>query len=221
MVREPANDLYVETNFTVQRKNFYGMGTAAGINLLLNEGFAMQTPVRWKTRLRGELLMFLALSFFLFVFLCSLSLYRNLLIGESIGATQYNYLAIQSLVLAKIIILGKFLGLGERFSDRSLILPALYKTLVFSSFIFAFAYFEHVLRGVFSGEPLAKVYQDWTNTNIVTVLGRIPIVLFVALPFFCLAEISNLIGKGTLYALFFRRTTLREALAKILEKKTR
>lgn len=167
-----------------------------------------KSPTDRKNRFIRELRLFVALAFLLFGFLYSLSLYRRLLLDEPLATIPYGYLTLQSLILAKIIMLGRFLRLGERFSDKSLIIPAIYKTIVFSAFIFFFASFEHALRSAFAEKNLETVYVMLAQTNPKAIIGKIPIVLFVAFPFFCLAEIGSVLGKNFLYLLFFHRKQL-------------
>jgi hypothetical protein len=162
------------------------------------------TP-NWKERLYSEGLLYLLLVGIFFLFLCSLSVYRSLILGKDFRSIDYVYEGIQAFFLAKIIIIGRFLKIGERFSNSALIIPVTYKTIAFSVFIFAFTFFKHVFVGVFSGKALEELSKAFTTSNLIPILGTIPIVLFVAFPFSCLAEIGNILGKGQLYSLFFRR----------------
>lgn len=164
-----------------------------------------------KGRIVKEFCIFCCLGLFLFLFFCSLSIYRNLVIDEgSIDHVHYWYLFVEALVLTKILLLGKFLRLGERFLDKPLIIPSLYKTGVFCLFVFSFTLVEHFVIGVFSGEGFWKLYEAWTWKMIAEVIGRMPLFLFCSFPFFALTEIGRFMGKDRLLSLFFKRSVQEE-----------
>jgi len=158
----------------------------------------------FKHRFLHEIALFLVTAALLFVFFCSLSMYRNFAVGTlSITALQYGYIGIESLILAKMLRIGKFLKLGERFLDKPLIIPTLYKTIVFCLFLVGFAVLEHFVIGLVTGKPLTLLYQTFTTKGLVEIIGKVPLFLTVSLPIFALLETGRSMGREKLWALFF------------------
>src|SRR4051794_2749035 len=75
------------------------------------------------------MVIFVYLAVFFFVF----KLYTRLLLREyGIGYFVYGLTLLKALVLSKIILTAEMLHVGERFNDRPLSVPTLYKTITFS-----------------------------------------------------------------------------------------
>jgi hypothetical protein len=161
----------------------------------------------WFSKLLIEIRTYYMLSLFLFLFLCSLSFYKNLILEkDSLSNIQYWYNFVEALILAKILLIGMFLRLGERFLERSLIIPTIYKTIVFCLFIIFFAFLEHFVVGLLSGKGLSELSATITYKYFIGIMGRIPIFISVSLPLFGLMEVSRIMGKNRLFTLFFRRS---------------
>ena len=165
-----------------------------------------------KTRLWEEAKMLLALWVYLALLLGSITTYRRLVMAEyQISYFRYGYSLVEALVLAKVIVLGRFLGLGERFRDRPLIVPTLYKTLVFSLLAFAFSILEHLILGLWHGKDPTKVLEEVMNQGVWESLAH-AVVLFIALgPLFAVWETARVLGEGKLFDLFFKRKGSRTA----------
>ena len=133
--------------------------------------------------------------------------YRTLLSAEyQIASFRYGYALVEALVLAKVILLGRMLRLGERFSRAPLIVPTVYKTLCFSVFVLAFTILEHLLTGLLRGEDFRAIVEKILNKGIWEILAHV-LVLFMALgPLFAIGETGRLLGEGRLFELFFKRT---------------
>src|SRR5689334_1715334 len=114
-----------------------------------------------KARLVAEGKDLLAIFIYLAILLSIFTTYRRLLLAEyGIDYLQYGYSLIEALVLAKIILLGRFLRLGGKFGNRPLIVPTLYKTLCFGLFVLAFSILEHIVLGWWHGNNLTTVFEE-------------------------------------------------------------
>jgi hypothetical protein len=151
--------------------------------------------------LRRLLGTFLYLSGFFMVF----RLYTRLVLAEyEINFFEYGLTLLKSLALAKIILTGEALRLGEKLFARPLIVLTFYYAVVFSAFALAFEILEHLVLGWFRGKGPAAVFaeilgQGWPHLVAMT------LVVFVAfLPFFAFRETGRALGEGKLHALFFK-----------------
>jgi hypothetical protein len=162
--------------------------------------------VGMKHRLVHELRRLVGIFLYLAVFFTTLRLYTRLMLAEyRIDSFAYGLTLLKSLALAKVILTGEALRLGERFRDRPLIVPTFYKSLIFSAFALAFEVVEHLLldwiHGRSPGEVLAELLaHGWPHLLAMTM------VVFVAfLPFFAVGETERVLGEYKLHELFFRR----------------
>jgi hypothetical protein len=151
--------------------------------------------------LRRLAITFLYLAGFFLVF----RLYTKLVLKEyQVNFFAYGLTLLKSLALAKIILTGEALRLGETSRPRPLIVLTLYYSLVFSAFALAFEIVEHLILGWLRGErPTAVVAEllehGWPH------LAAMTMVVFVAfLPFFAFRETGRALGKGKLQELFFK-----------------
>jgi hypothetical protein len=162
--------------------------------------------VGWQQKVVHELHELAVIFIYLSIFFYSLNMYTKL---TSAGAVSTNFVyglgLLKSLALAKVIMTGEALRLGERYRDHPLIVPTLYKTLVFTAFVLIFGILEHFILGWIQGEHLAKVWTElldkgWAHTSAQMVL------VFVAfVPFFAFRETERVLGENKLRDLFFKR----------------
>lgn len=148
------------------------------------------------------------ITVFLFLFLGGFATYRKLILSEyQIDYFQYGYSLVEALVLAKVLLVGDLMHLGERFRNRPLIIPTLYKTLVFSLFVLAFSILEHLVVGLFHGKDVAVIIQEFASQGAAEILAKILVMFIAFIPMFAIWEISRVFGEGKLFELFFERGT--------------
>lgn len=166
-------------------------------------GAKAKVPI--KQRLLREAKTLGMLVAYLVLFLGGFNTYKRLILREEgINYFHYGYALIESLVLAKVILAGRFLHLGERFHDKPLIVPTLHKTVAFTLLALVFAVGEHIIGGLVEGRAVATVVSDMINNRKGELLAQI-VVMFVAfVPLFAIGEISRVMGEGSLFALFFK-----------------
>lgn len=147
--------------------------------------------------------------FVLFVYLAlllgSFTVYRRLVLAEyQITYLHYGYALIEALILAKVIMIGDVLHLGDRFRDRPLIIPTLYKTVVFSLLIFVFTALEDLAHGLFHHQSLDEIVRRAASGGLHERLAQ-TLVIFVALiPLFAYRELGRLLGEGKLNQMFVK-----------------
>jgi hypothetical protein len=134
-----------------------------------------------KAKLWEEAKTLLVVWLYLAVLLGSITTYRRLVLAEyQISYFRYGYSLFEALLLAKVILIGRLLRLGERFRNRPLIIPTLYKTVIFSLFVFTFSILEHLILGLWHGKGPAKVFEELINQGVWESLAH-AVVLFIAL----------------------------------------
>ena len=123
------------------------------------------------------------------------------------AATAYGFALVKALVLAKVILLGRMLRITKVFDDRPLIVPTLYKVVLFGALTLVFETIEHLAGGVIHGKHMEEVIREVVSGHGRIILARTLVVLAAFVPFFAFAEASRTLGGDRLRALFLRRRT--------------
>jgi hypothetical protein len=129
---------------------------------------------------------------YLWVFLTVLSLHKAFIFNENILTYQQGFALINALALAKIVVVGQDLRLGDRLTQNlPLIYTILFKAAVFALITICFHIIEETLIGMWHGKPAAEAIPTFGDGSL-QALVMIAIITFVALiPFFGFLEISD------------------------------
>jgi hypothetical protein len=159
-----------------------------------------------KQRVIEEFKLFWIIALYLWMFLGSFTLYRRLIIDET-GASYLHYgiALVEALVIAKVILVGKMFGLGRRFENRPLIVPVVYKTIVFGIFVLLFAVVERLIEGWFHQQGLLGGLREIGDIGTYELGARVLMLIVAFVPFFAFTEIGRVLGIDRLRAMFFSR----------------
>ena len=157
----------------------------------------------WKARLGHELKEYWLITTYLLVWFGSFTTYRKLVLAEfNVGAIDYGMIVVKSMVLGKVVLIGRAIHLGKRFEDRALVVPILAKTVMFTLFAAAFSITEELVKAMIHHHPIAEVF-DLSGARGYEMLSRLELLLVVFIPFFAISELGRVIGGNQLYDLFF------------------
>lgn len=159
-----------------------------------------------KERAVHQLKEFLAMFIYLWILLTLLVINQSIVVAQE--AHQAHFFAfVNALILAKVLLIGEHLHLGNRFRDKPLLYSILYKCFVFTIFFIVVHILEKVIVGVWSGRTIAQSFPGDGGESLKRILS-VGATLFVALiPFFVFREISRVIGPGELWSLLLSRGT--------------
>ncbi|SFH53721.1 hypothetical protein [Planctomicrobium piriforme] len=157
-----------------------------------------------KAKLLEETKTMLILFVYLSLLLGAFTMYRRLILAEyGIDYFQYGYSLIEALVLAKVIVLGRVMRLGERYQDRPLWVPTLYKTIWFSLLILIFSIIEHVVSGWLHDKGARGGIAEILSQGFWELLARTLVKVVALVPLLGAWELGRVLGKGKLFELFF------------------
>ena len=113
-----------------------------------------------KEKAKEEFKVFWVIAIYLALMFSAFFTYRRLTLHES-GITYLHYGAgvIEALILAKVILIGRALGLGRRFEEKPLIVSVLFKAVIFGAFVGVFSVIEHVIDGLAHHETWDVIAQ--------------------------------------------------------------
>jgi hypothetical protein len=151
---------------------------------------------------------FLAMFFYVWVLSALADMHETVILAQDhLNYPAQGFAIINALILAKIMLIGEDLHLGNRFRDKALIYSILYKSLIFAVFLFGFHILEEVIVGVCRGTPVSESLPVIGAGSLKGLLCRGGIVFIALIPFFAFREIGRVIGKGELWSLLLTRGT--------------
>jgi hypothetical protein len=159
------------------------------------------------TRVRTEMIGYAINVVYLSLVFGAFTMYRRLVLAaHDISYTNYGVALIEAFVLGKVVSLGSVLRLGRGLENKPLIIPTLYKTVVFCAFLALFKVLEHGVRGMVKGEGFMDGAAKMWREGVAGLLANTLVVFASLLPFFAVKELARVLGRKMLWDLFFRRS---------------
>jgi hypothetical protein len=157
-----------------------------------------------KERAIEEFKVFWIIAIYLWIFLGSFTIYRRLIIAETGTAyLHYGVAVIEALVIAKVILIGGMFGFTRRFDDRPLIVPVLYKSILFAILVLLFGVVEHLVEGWLRKQGLFGGLREIGDLGTYELGARVLMLIVAFVPFFAFGEIGRVLGPHKLAAMFF------------------
>ena len=151
-----------------------------------------------------EFKVFWIIAIYLWIFLGSFTIYRRLIIAETGTAyLHYGIAVIEALVIAKVILIGGMFGFTRRFDDRPLIVPVLYKSILFAILVLLFGVVEHLVEGWLRKQGLFGGLREIGELGTYELGARVLMLIVAFVPFFAFGEIGRVLGPHKLAAMFF------------------
>jgi len=165
----------------------------------------------WKQKILHELINYWFLVLYLAIFFGVFTTYRRLLLAHyGISFGEYGISVIRALVLGKVILVAEALRLGQRFEEKPLIIPTLYKTFLFTVCMAVFDIAEGLIRGFIGGlGPTGAAHEVMSRFNYEW-LSRALVIFFAFIPFFGVRELRRVLREGVT-DIFFQRRSATEA----------
>ncbi|MGB5135541.1 MAG: hypothetical protein WBN89_10245 [Prochlorococcaceae cyanobacterium] len=159
-----------------------------------------------RQRALEELRVFSLTALYLWFFLGSFTTYRRLVLAET-GVTYLHYgiALIEALVVAKVILVGRMFGFTRRFDQQPLIVPVIYKSILFGVLVMLFGILEHLIEGLLRSHSGISGLRDLASLGVDELAARVLMIVIAFLPFFAFYEIGRVIGMKKLAAMFFQR----------------
>jgi len=158
-----------------------------------------------KERAEHELVEYLAISFYLWVFFGALLSYRRIVLAEvGLAYAHYGFALVEALVLGKVILIGDALHIGKRLEAQPLIVSASYKSVLFGAFVLAFMVLEHTLHAVVKSAGIGQELAEAFGRPSV-IVARVLLVILSFIPFFLFREAGRLLGEEGFLDLLLKR----------------
>jgi hypothetical protein len=163
-------------------------------------------PAAWRQRIIDGIVEFYLDFLYLAFFLVAFAWYRRLILAEyDIHYLNYWVPLIEAAVLAKVIMLGDLMRFGHGLERRPLLVPTLWRTLLFSLYVAIFSVIERTVSGLLHGKGPGAGLAELADKGRYELLAQCVIVFCAFVPFFAFKELEVVLGKEKLRNLFWRR----------------
>ena len=161
---------------------------------------------RLTEKVRHELIEYAFNVAYLTLVFAAFTQYRRFLLAEySITYTNYWLALIGALILGKVVMIGSVFRLGRWLEDKPLIVPTIYKALLFFVSVVVLRVAEYAIKGLLHGDGLAAALGEFfAQKGMDEVLANGLVVLVTLIPFFAVKELGRVLGRERVAALFFR-----------------
>jgi hypothetical protein len=164
-------------------------------------------PKSLKSKIVHEFQEMLLFSAFFGLFFFAFATYKMYLLHQFRSA-QFVYVTalINTLVLAKVILLGDFVRVSKRLDHRPLLISAIYKAAFFAVLVAAFHWVEEFVKEAIHSRDFADTLHETLQATSWPLLGLMVICFCLFIPFFSLREVRRIMGEEEFSELFLRRT---------------
>jgi hypothetical protein len=148
---------------------------------------------------------FLGMAAYLWVVFGLFAIHESIVLAKhQISYKFYGFAILNSLILAKVMLIAEDLRLGERnFKDRPLVYPILYKAILFAVTFMCFDVVEEVLTGLVRGKTIAQSIPEFGGGSLGGIFSEALILTVALIPFFAFREIGRVLGADRLKSLLF------------------
>ena len=167
----------------------------------------MNNPTTAKPSLRHrateELKELLILSLYLYVCLGALIIMKSAILN-SVGVEFdiWGIAAIKALLLAKFMLIGKALRLGEK-KNVPLVWPTLYQSALTLVLLIVLTTLEEILVGALHHRTVKESLTHVAGDRLDMVLATFLVMFLILVPYFAFRNLAEVLGPGVLPRLFF------------------
>ncbi|NVO12980.1 MAG: hypothetical protein HXX10_02985 [Rhodoplanes sp.] len=155
-------------------------------------------------RLVRELREFGILAAYLYVWFAALVYYKAAILqAEGIAFAPWAFAAVKALVTAKFMLVGRALHIGDGYGKRPLIVPTLYRTVIFLVLVGVLTVIEEATLALVHGKPLWDGVAEIGGGTLHLVIATTALMFLTFFPYFAFRALADVIGEETLRRLYF------------------
>jgi len=155
-------------------------------------------------RAMRELKELVFLSLYLYITLGAVIMMKTAVLHtEGIEFTPWGIAIVKAVVLAKFMLLGNAMKLGERNTTSPLIWPTLRKAFAFLVLLIIMTIIEEAVVGLFHHLSIATSLGELVGVRLEETIAGFVIMLLVLIPYFAFRVLGEVLGEGRLTRMFF------------------
>jgi hypothetical protein len=157
-------------------------------------------------RAMHELKEFAILFVYLYITLGAVVLLKTAVLHtQGIDAVVWGVTVVKAAVLAKFMMLGYVMKIGEHNTTRPLIWPTLHRAFGFLVLLIVMTVIEEIVVGLFHRQSMASSLAALAGPRLEETLAGYLVMLLVLVPFFAFRVLGDALGEGRLMRMFFVR----------------
>jgi hypothetical protein len=161
-------------------------------------------PHKLGHKLAHELKEYVGISLYLYLCLAAILLYKaSVLEAAGLSYAPYGLAAVKALILAKFMLIGQAIHLGERFRHKPLIYEVLYKSVIFLVVLVALSYIEEIVVGAIHGRTVVQSIAEIADGRWLEIAMTCALLWLILLPYFAFQQISEVLGEGKFRQMLF------------------
>src|SRR5262245_37191149 len=107
-----------------------------------------------------ELKAFWFIALYLAVFLGAFTFYRRMVLAElGVAYLHYGIAVLEALIIAKVVLLGRALGLDKGMDRGPLIVSVVLRAVIFAVLVLLFGIVEHIVEGILHKKDWADIMR--------------------------------------------------------------
>ena len=159
-----------------------------------------------KERALEELKAYWVITLYLWLFLGSFTIYRRLILAETgVPYLHYGIALVEAMIIAKVVLIGRIFGFTKRFDQLPLIVPVIYKSLLFALLVLGFGVLEKTVEGLIHREVVLSGLQKISEVGRYEIGARTLMLTVALVPFCAFSELGRVLGMRKLVAMFIER----------------
>ena len=165
-----------------------------------------KTKKNWKKSLLEGFDEYLINFVYMAIFFSAIIFYRRLVLAEyGIELDDYFLGVIKALVIAKVVMIGAFLSISHKFENKPLIIPIVFKAILFTLMVALFDLSETLIKALINNATKSDVYADVMNHSSPDWLGSLLLIFLSFIPFFAFKELARKFDSQKINDLLFNR----------------
>ena len=158
---------------------------------------------------------FILIALYLWLVFGLLIVHKSLVLTEhGIDFTYHGLALINALALAKVMLVARYLHLGDQFNTAPLIYPTLVKSALFSIVLACFKILEEAAIGLYRGESFRQSIADIGGGTLKGILILTAFMFVVLVPFVGFGELRRVLGGEKLKQIFLGARPLENRTAR-------
>jgi len=155
-------------------------------------------------RAMHELKELVFISLYLYITLGAVILMKSAVLHtQGIEFSPWGIAIVKAVVLAKFMLLGDAMKIGERTTTGPLIWPTLYKAFAFLVLLIIMTIIEEAVVGLFHHQSIAASLGELVGPRLEETIAGYLIMLLVLIPYFAFRVLDEALGEGRVIRMFF------------------
>lgn len=157
----------------------------------------------WRRRAIDEALEIGVLTAYLFITIGAVNVMKAAVLHDhGVHVAYWGVAIVKAALLAKFVLLGKALKVGEHNKTSPLIWPTLHKAFAFLVLLFVLTVLEEIVMGWFHHLTVAESMAELFGMRLPETLAGVLVLLLVLIPYFAFEMLAETLGEGRLVRMF-------------------